>query len=119
MAILVNLKSTDLIVLDTNVHTITLTAPGPQGARGPQAPNVEIQYSEDAANWHDIASTNDHYFRFSTDGGVSWSGALWFGATSEAAAYANEAQYWANIAQDVVFTAEVLQRLETMGGILI
>ena len=34
-------------------------------------------------------------------------------------AYKNEAQYWANIAQDVVFTAEVLQRLETMGGILI
>lgn len=88
MAILVNLKSTDLIVLDTNVHTITLTAPGPQG---PQAPNVEIQYSEDAANWHDIASTNDHYFRFSTDGGVTWSEPLWFCSTAEAKGYMEDA----------------------------
>jgi len=40
-------------------------------------------------------------------------------SANNAEAYKNEAQYWANIAQDVVFTAEVLQRLETMGGILI
>jgi len=40
-------------------------------------------------------------------------------SANSAEAYKNEAQYWANIAQDVVFTAEVLQRLETMGGILI
>lgn len=40
-------------------------------------------------------------------------------SANSAEVYKNEAQYWANIAQDVVFTAEVLQRLETMGGILI
>ena len=40
-------------------------------------------------------------------------------SANSAEVYKNEAQYWANIAQDVVFTAEMLQRLETMGGILI
>jgi len=40
-------------------------------------------------------------------------------SANNAEAYKNEAQYWANIAQDVVFTAEMLQHLETMGGILI
>lgn len=40
-------------------------------------------------------------------------------SASNAEVYKNEAQYWANIAQDVVFTSEMLQRLETMGGILI
>ena len=29
------------------------------------------------------------------------------------------AYHWAQVAQDIVYSAEVLQRLETMGGILI
>jgi len=51
-----------------------------------------------------------------TDDGTWWECMV---ADSLAEGYRDEAQYWANIAQDVVFTAEVLQRLETMGGILI
>jgi hypothetical protein len=58
-----------VIVFDSNKKFIKVTAPGPQGA---PAPEVEVQYSESGENWHDIATTSDNYFRFSTDGGVTW-----------------------------------------------
>jgi len=76
-----------VIVFDSNKKFIKVTAPGPQGAKGDPAPKVEIQYSVDGAtNWHDVATTEDKYFRFSTDGGVTWGEAVYCGNTADAEA---------------------------------
>jgi hypothetical protein len=72
-----------MIILDENKHVIAITAPGPQGA---PAPEVEVQYSEGGTTWHDVATTEDKYFRFSTDGGVTWGEAVYCGNTADAEA---------------------------------
>jgi hypothetical protein len=104
-----------MIVLDENKHVIAITAPGPQGpqgAQGPQAPNVMLQYSEGGTTWHDVATINDNYFRFSTDGGVTWSEPLWFCSTAEAKSYMEDAQaaeikaeQWAENPEDIEVVA--------------
>lgn len=43
-----------------------------KGDKGDDAPNVNVQYSEDAFIWEDLPSSSDYYIRFSFDGGSTW-----------------------------------------------
>lgn len=52
--------------------------PGPQGDPGENAPEVNIQYSQDSSSWHETFSIGDKYIRFSTDGGSTWTSAMNF-----------------------------------------
>lgn len=56
-----------------SVVPIIAGADGEDGKDGDDAPDVQIQYSADGANWHSALASTDIYIRFSTDGGVIWS----------------------------------------------
>ena len=47
-----------------------------KGDKGDAAPNVKVQYSEDAFTWEDSPSSSDYYIRFSFDGGSTWGSEL-------------------------------------------
>jgi len=69
---------------------------GEAGTAGTNAPAVEYQFSADSTNWHTDWTTGDTVFRFSLDGGTTWSVAIRFlgpagvkGDTGESGAVTN------------------------------
>jgi hypothetical protein len=69
-----------------------MNSPGPQGAA---APEMKIQYSNDGLSWHNDPVDTDRYLRFSTDNGVSWSGAIYFNNLAETLEWVEKARQWA------------------------
>ncbi len=54
-------------------------ADGQDGAPGADAPQVQIQFSDDGlTGWTPTPDANKYYMRVSTDGGLTWSAALLF-----------------------------------------
>jgi hypothetical protein len=79
------------------------------GLPGTPAPHVKIQYSVDGVtNWHDAPTSEDKYFRMSTDDGATWGGAVYCGNTADAEiariaaeAARDKAAQWAENPEDV------------------
>lgn len=81
--------------------TITPTnSPGPQGA---DPHDLMIQYSADGeTGWTELQPDDEiMYFRISTDGGYTWSEAIFYGTTKLAYEYMIKAKEWADTPENI------------------
>jgi hypothetical protein len=66
-------------------QVVTIRPMHEPGLPGTPAPHVKIQYSVDGVtNWHDAPTSEDKYFRRSTDDGATGGGAVYCGNTADA-----------------------------------